>query len=385
MMVVVSIVIGVAIGLAAGVPLGRWRRAGHVGRHGNSQPAERSPALETEEMAVRLSEAVEYLEVGIVLASESGKVIYRNARGSALVGTHGGLLVEDELISALAEACTGERSERLVELHGPPKLWLAITAEPVPSGVAVAMIEDVSERVRTDAMRTDFVTNISHELKTPVGAIAVLAEALADERDPEVLSRLADHLVDESHRAVSTIDDLLRLSQIEAAGPSGSAVDLSEVVRTVVETANHRAAISDAGQRVELKMAATSGAIVIRGDQRQLVSAIGNLVENAVKYSHEGDLVEVRIQLNGDAVEVLVIDQGVGIPARDLDRIFERFYRVDKARSRDTGGTGLGLAIVRHVATNHGGEVRVSSQEGAGSTFVLCLPADLHIEDGPLK
>ncbi|RLE26575.1 MAG: two-component sensor histidine kinase, partial [Actinobacteria bacterium] len=210
---------------------------------------------------------------------------------------------------------------------------------PVPNGIAVAMIEDVSERMRTDAMRSDFVANISHELKTPVGAIAVLAEALADERDPEVLSRLGEHLVEESHRAVSTIDDLLRLSQIESAGPSGSVVDLSEVVRTVVDTSTHRAVMSDTGQRVEVKMIGASGAVAIRGDERQLASALGNLVENAVKYSHEGDLVEVRMQVDEDAVEVLVVDQGVGIPAHDLDRIFERFYRVDKARSRDTGGT----------------------------------------------
>jgi len=382
MVVAVSVVIGIAVGLMSGAPIGRRWRTRAASRRGRAAHSEQSSIPEFEEVAVLLNEAVDHLEIGIVMAADTGKVIYRNARGSVLAGTHAGLLVEDELTSALTEARQGQRSQRLVELHGPPKLWLAISAEPVPEGVAVAMIEDVSERMRTDAMRSDFVTNISHELKTPVGAIAVLAEAIADESDPEVVRRLAAHLVEESHRGVSTIDDLLKLSQIESAGPSDAVVDLAAVVQTVMQTATHRAEISSVGQRVEVKMCGMPRSIKIRGDERQLVSALGNLVENAVKYSHDGDLVEVRTQVDEVAVEVIVVDQGVGIPTRDLDRIFERFYRVDKARSRDTGGTGLGLAIVRHVATNHGGEVLVSSQEGEGSTFVFRLPAHLIIDEG---
>ena len=238
---------------------------------------------------------------------------------------------------------------------------------------AVVTIQDVSERVRTDAMRTDFVTNISHELKTPVGAVAVLAEALIDETDPEIVERLAAHLVEESHRAVRTIDDLFKLSQIESARPGDTVVDLTNVVQTAIS----RGRVVDGGRGVEVSTFDGPGPILIRGDERQLVSAVGNLVENAVKYSRAGDVVQVRTRVDDTAVEVMVADQGIGIPSRDLDRIFERFYRVDKARSRETGGTGLGLSIVRHVATNHGGEVLVSSQEGEGSTFVLRLPASL--------
>jgi two-component system, OmpR family, sensor histidine kinase SenX3 len=231
--------------------------------------------------------------------------------------------------------------------------------------------------MRTDAMRTDFVTNISHELKTPVGAVAVLAEALIDEDDPEIVRRLADHLVDESHRAVRTIDDLLKLSQIESTGAGDTAVDLLAVVRTAIA----RGRAVDAGRGVQISALEMPDELWIGGDERQLVSAVGNLVENAVKYSFPGDAVQVRMRVDDVAVEVMVADQGVGIPSRDLDRIFERFYRVDKARSRETGGTGLGLSIVRHVATNHGGEVLVSSQEGEGSTFVLRLPASLILRD----
>ncbi len=374
----IALAVGIAIGSAATLLVSRHRRERVISsRDGSRLGSDRS----VEELAVLLREAVDHLEIGVVVVSASGEVIYRNAKGSALAGTHAGLLVDDDLTSALTDARQGRRSQRLVELHGPPKLWLAISAEPVPNGAAVALVEDVSERMRTDSMRSDFVANISHELKTPVGAIAVLADAVSDERDSEVVSRLADHLVEESHRAVSTIDDLLRLSQIESAGPGSDVVDVTAVVQQVVRTATRRAEFSDAGEVVEVRSCNTGAPITIRADQGQLVSAIGNLVDNAVKYSHDGGLVKVQTQLDANCVEIIVSDSGVGIPAPDLDRIFERFYRVDKARSRDTGGTGLGLSIVRHVATNHGGEVRASSLEGEGSTFVLSLPARLLIDE----
>jgi two-component system sensor histidine kinase SenX3 len=300
-------------------------------------------------------------------------VVYRNAAAQSTRGTHVGLVLDDHLARILAETRTGTQVRRVVELHGPPRSWLEVAADPIPDGGAVATIRDVSERMRTDAMRTDFVTNISHELKTPVGAVAVLAEALMDESDPEIVHRLADHLVEESHRAVRTIDDLLRLSQIESTRPGDSAVDLISIVRAAIG----RGRSVDAGRGVQITVLDMPDELWIRGDELQLQSAIGNLVENAVKYSHPGDVVQLRTRADDVAVEVMVADQGVGIPSRDLDRIFERFYRVDKARSRDTGGSGLGLSIVRHVATNHGGEVLVSSHEGEGSTFVLRLPASL--------
>jgi two-component system sensor histidine kinase SenX3 len=222
-----------------------------------------------------------------------------------------------------------------------------------------------------DAVRTDFVANISHELKTPVGALAVLAEALAGETDPATIERIAGRMLEEAHRAARTIDDLLELSRIELGG---------EITRDGVESASViRAAIARVGEiaerrRITIDWLDADESTTLTGDPRQLASAVGNLVENAVKYSHDGGVVQIRSRVAGPWVEFMVTDQGVGIPARDLDRIFERFYRVDKSRGRDTGGTGLGLAIVRHVATNHGGEVQVSSREGEGSTFVLRIP-----------
>jgi two-component system sensor histidine kinase SenX3 len=365
--------LAVAIGVIAGIAVGLTPYLLHRRRDvGAAVPAVAEPdrAGEVESL---LGAAVDQLEIGVVVATAADRSAYRNVAAQAFRGTHIGLLVDANVDGILAEAQAGRPATRLVELHGPPKTWLAITARPTPGGGAVATIQDMSERVRTDAMRTDFVTNISHELKTPVGAVAVLAEALIDETDPEIVERLAAHLVEESHRAVRTIDDLLKLSEIESARPGDTVVDLT----AVVETAISRGRAVDGGRGVEVSTIDGPGRILIRGDERQLVSAVGNLVENAVKYSQSGDVVQVRTRVDDNAVEVMVADQGIGIPARDLDRIFERFYRVDKARSRETGGTGLGLSIVRHVATNHGGEVLVSSQEGEGSTFVLRLPADL--------
>ena len=363
----VALVIGVVVG--AGITWWWGRRR----RHDVDAVTAADPDPDDHEMSTWLREAVEHLEIGVLMVGDSGDVLYRNAAAALYRGTHVGLLLEDHVAAAVAATRDRASIVDVVELQGPPKLWLEISADAVPSGGAVVTIRNVTDRVRTDAMRSDFVTNISHELKTPVGAVAVLAEALIDEDDPDVVHRLSERLVDEAHRAVRTIDDLLKLSEIESTRPGDDVVDLAKVVRTAIG----RGRAIDGGRGIEITALDVPEGLLVRGDERQLVSAVGNLVENAVKYSHAGGAVQVRTRVDGNAVEVMVADQGIGIPARDLDRVFERFYRVDKARSRETGGTGLGLAIVRHVATNHGGEVLVSSQEGEGSTFVLRLPASL--------
>ena len=370
------------IALAIGVGLGVLVTRSVISR----RPVVAPPAAPVSEVTRRddevvrlLGEAVNHLEIGVLIASPSGAMVYSNKAAKAFAGTHVGLLLDEHLTSILTETRTGEQALRVVELHGPPRSWLEIAADPMPDGGAVTTIRDVSERMRTDAMRTDFVTNISHELKTPVGAVAVLAEALIDEVDPAVVHRLSDHLVEEAHRAVRTIDDLLKLSEIESTRPGDQLVDLASILQAAIG----RGRVVDNGRGIEITSLDGLEGLLLRGDERQLASAVGNLVENAVKYSHAGGVVQVRTRLDDTALEVMVADQGIGIPTRDLDRVFERFYRVDKARSRETGGTGLGLAIVRHVATNHGGEVLVSSQEGEGSTFVLRLPASLVVAVDP--
>jgi two-component system sensor histidine kinase SenX3 len=243
---------------------------------------------------------------------------------------------------------------------------LLIRGIPLAKGGGLAVIDDLSDRARVDAVRTDFVSNISHELKTPVGALAILAEALADSDDIEVNRHLALKMVEEAHRASGTIDDLLELSRIELGGPGDREdVSLSAVVGEAA--ARHRLIADTVGVELQVKCISPES---VQGDRLQLVSAVSNLIDNAVKYSNKGGIVTVSAHEVNGCVEIEVADTGIGIPARDLDRVFERFYRVDRARSRTTGGTGLGLAIVRHVATNHGGDVTVRSREGEGSSFL---------------
>jgi two-component system sensor histidine kinase SenX3 len=236
----------------------------------------------------------------------------------------------------------------------------------------VAVLDDVSDRRRLEAVRRDFVANVSHELKTPVGALCLLAETLLAENDPNVSQRLAGRIQAESLRVNRIIEDLLDLSRIEAEEhpprePLRASLIMAEAVERVRSAADQR--------HVKILVEEPEPPVTLMGDRRQLVAALNGLLENAVKYSDEGSSVEVFGRADGGWVELVVRDQGIGIPSSDLERIFERFYRVDHGRSRQTGGTGLGLSIVRHVVNNHHGLVHVESREGEGSTFTLRLPA----------
>jgi two-component system sensor histidine kinase SenX3 len=323
------------------------------------------------------ADLVDELPLGVVVAGPDRAITYRNAAATVISGTHVGVLVEEAIERHVAAGQAGNGSDEVLEMFGPPKSVLALLARPTPDGGAVVFIEDISEQRRIEHARTDFVANISHELKTPVGALYVLAETLEDESDPEIVRRLVHRMMDEAQRASRTIDDLIELSRIELErAREVESVMVNDVLRRAVdrvtEIAAHRSVrVSTVGAVGDDPPADT---LSVDGDHRQLVSAVGNLVENAVKYSRPGGLVQVRTKLDGDWLEIVVVDEGVGIPQRDLHRVFERFYRVDPARSRDTGGTGLGLSIVRHVATNHHGQVTVASVEGEGSTFTLRLP-----------
>lgn len=319
--------------------------------------------------AARLREVLDAVPVGLVLADPRGVPILHTP--TARFGGHADVLVGEALEAILSAAVAGEATQRRLDLVGPPPRVLQVRGIPLGSGGALAVIDDLTERTRLDSVRTDFVANISHELKTPVGALAVLAEAVADHDDPDVMRGLAERMVMEAHRASSTIDDLLELSRIELGGQAArEVVDVGMVVAEAV----HRAALAAERRGITIRIDDPHPPKAM-GDSRQLVSALANLLDNAVKYSDDGGTVSVGVAAADGWVELAVADRGIGIPTRDLDRIFERFYRVDRARSRETGGTGLGLAIVRHVATNHGGDVRVQSHEGEGSTFTLRVPA----------
>ena len=323
----------------------------------------------------RLRAAIEALPHAVVVCDAGGGVVLRNRRSHDVDGgRHAGALVE-RAVEEVVAAGGGVRSVvKTLELHGPPPRTLEVTGTPMGPGDGplgtVVLVDDVSELRRLEAVRRDFVANVSHELRTPVGAMGVLAETLADEADPEVMRRLASRITNEAERAGRLIDGLLDLSRIEAGGAGEpAALQLAAVVAAAVER------VEPLAQQVGVDLVSRPGPAAVRGDEHQLVSAVVNLLENAVKYSDPGSAVVVEISAAGGWVDVVVRDRGIGIPAKDLERIFERFYRVDRARSRETGGTGLGLSIVRHVATNHGGEVLVESQEGLGSTFTLRLPA----------
>jgi two-component system sensor histidine kinase SenX3 len=233
-------------------------------------------------------------------------------------------------------------------------------------------VHDTSEVHRVDNVRRDFVANVSHELKTPIGALELLAETLAAEDDPDVARPLVERLAQEAQRLGRIVDDLLDLSLIETQDAvQAETLALDALVDEAVDRLRPSAMVSGIGLQVHH---GAEGAL-IDCDRRQVVSAIVNLLDNAVKYSEPDKVVVVETERgDGDDVVLAVSDHGIGVPTRDLERIFERFYRVDQARSRDTGGTGLGLAIVRHVAQAHGGDVSVDSVEGEGSTFRLRLP-----------
>jgi two-component system, OmpR family, sensor histidine kinase SenX3 len=337
-------------------------------------------AVDAERRRVNLMErAVRTVPEGLVLTDAQGEEVFRNDVAAEFAGSrHGDALVEaavrDLVTEAVRDGLTGSRT---LDLYGPPRRAMVVTARPVladgePVG-GLALIADMTERRRLEAVRRDFVANISHELKTPVGALSLLAETLLTEDDPQVTRRLAERMLSEATRLANTIEDLLVLSRIESEDPSDREVEVVPVHRVVSEAVNRiRPAAESMG--INFDVASPEPHLGVEGDRRQIVSALYNLLDNAVKYSDPGSEVAVRVIDDGHDLQIAVQDHGIGIPAKDIERVFERFYRVDLARSRQTGGTGLGLSIVRHVMANHGGEVTVESRLGEGSTFVLRLP-----------
>jgi two-component system sensor histidine kinase SenX3 len=247
-----------------------------------------------------------------------------------------------------------------------------IRAAALTPTLALVLVEDLSEARRLDAVRRDFVANVSHELKTPVGALSLLAEAVQSASDdPEAVQRFSARMQIESQRLSNLVNDLVDLSRLQSGDPLKSS-EVVEIDRVVSEAVDATKLLASA-REIDVVVGEQSLTHVL-GDESQLVTALRNLIMNAVVYSPAHTRVGVVARRVGDVVEVSVTDQGIGIPADEQSRIFERFYRVDPARSRVTGGTGLGLAIVKHVCVNHGGECTVWSVEGEGSTFTLRFP-----------
>jgi len=313
-----------------------------------------------------------------IVTAPDGAVLRASSRALALgLVNRSALTVPD--ISRLVERVgeDGNAREQEMRVRRPPLgrglLELRVRVAALGTGVLLILIDDLAEERRVDAVRRDFVANVSHELKTPVGALSLLAETvLSAADDPEQVRHFAERMQMEASRLASLIQDVIDLSRLQSDDPMTRAevVEVDELVTRALEEVRTLAVSRD----IEVVRSEDSG-VEIYGDRGQLLTAVRNLVTNAIVYSPMGTRVAVSARMNEGIAEITVKDQGIGIPSHDLDRIFERFYRVDQARSRSTGGTGLGLAIVKHVCQNHGGECTVWSEVGTGSTFTLRLPA----------
>jgi two-component system sensor histidine kinase SenX3 len=359
-------VVAAVVGLLAGVALGSRRtRTTSAAESQTPGPSARA-ILEALPVAVLVVDVAEEVLVGNRAARELGLV--NDGVLAALPQLR--QLVRDTRVHA--RRYDEELSSPLVRPGRSPAVYRARLA-PIGDGTVAVLLEDVTDARRLEDVRRDFVANVSHELKTPAAALGLLSEALADAaEDPVAVRSFAVRTQREASRLGNLVQDLVALSRLEGAEaqPEHQLVRLDRAMAEAVD----RVRTSAQARHIDLVRSGDHG-IQILGTESQLTTALGNLLENAVNYSPDKARVVIGARLQGDVVEVNVVDEGIGIAAKDLDRVFERFYRSDPARSRATGGTGLGLAIVKHVANNHGGSVSVRSTEGYGSTFTLRLPA----------
>ena len=375
-MEIVAVAAALVVGAVAGVLVG-FRL---IGRRAAVPPAVPPPAPTPTVEPVPPTLARRVLEVigsAAVVLDPADEVVLANPAARRMGVVRGGRVVVDDL-RRLARAARrdGEARHAVVDTRGrlgrEPIAVSARVAPLVESGYVALLLDDLTENRRLEAVRRDFVANVSHELKTPVGALTLLAEAVQDAADdPEAIRRFAGRMQHEGTRLGRLVAELIELSRLQGAEPlpSPAVVDVDEIVAEAVDRT--RLAAESAGIIV---VSGGQRRLAVRGNEAQLVTALVNLVDNAIAYSPEGTRVAVGTRGRDGYVEISVSDQGIGIAERDLERVFERFYRSDPARSRATGGTGLGLAIVKHIATNHGGGVSVWSVEGSGSTFTMRLP-----------
>ena len=319
----------------------------------------------------QMLKAFDLLPIGVVISRGPNGELLRNRIAVEMTGVrHVDILVDEAVVALVKETIEIGEQNKSMQVAGPPDRFFQLQSQRLNDDGVVVTIEDTTDRVRIDTVRTDFVANLSHELKTPIGGIAALGDTMMDETDPVVMKQLAERIVRESFRMAGIVNVLLDLSRIEfGRSTEWERIELNGVIKEVVALAQDSAR----HHKVELVMSGNF-AVEVFGDRSQLVSAFSNLVENAIKYSDVDRLVEIIGDVRVDDLTVAVVDQGLGIAPKDHERIFERFYRVDRARSRSTGGTGLGLSIVRHVVDNHGGKIEVKSNEGEGATFTVVLP-----------
>jgi len=364
-------VLALVVGIAAGARLA-------------PRVVERRQRVATESAGITVSQMLQrivtLMPLGAAVVDNHRDVVYLNERAKEL-GLVRDRQLDDQAWRAAQQALSGEdvefdlsRGKRTatgrsgVSVHG----YARLLSNEDPR-FAVVFVHDQSDYVRMEAARRDFVANVSHELKTPVGAMALLAEAiLASAEDSETVRRFAEKVLIEANRLGDMVAELIELSRLQGAERLPNVTDVN--VDTIVSEAISRHKVAADTADIEVRTDAPSGLQVL-GDQTLLVTALANLVSNAIAYSPRGSLVSISRRRRGDSIEIAVTDRGIGIALEDQERVFERFFRGDKARSRATGGSGLGLAIVKHVAANHNGSIGVWSKPGTGSTFTLSIPA----------
>ncbi len=360
--------------LFAGMLYGR--KSSYAGRTDRSKSTGRNEVAPRVDLVAKVVDdqvlkAFDLLPIGVAISRTPNGDLLRNRIATEMTGVrHVDILVDEAVVALVKETIEIGEQNKSMQVAGPPDRFFQLHSQRLNDDGVVVTIEDTTERVRIDTVRTDFVANLSHELKTPIGGIAALGDTMVDETDPAVMKQLADRIVRESFRMAGIVNDLLDLSRIEfGRSTEWEHIEMTGVIKEVVALSHDNAL----RHKVEL---VTSGnfAAEVFGDRSQLVSAFSNIVENAIKYSDEDQLVNIIGNVGADDMSIAVVDQGLGIAPKDHERIFERFYRVDRARSRSTGGTGLGLSIVRHVVDNHGGKIEVKSNEGEGATFTVVLP-----------
>jgi two-component system sensor histidine kinase SenX3 len=324
-----------------------------------------------------VEEVIDALDSAGIVVDPSNNVVSASRGALAFGLVWDDALVHEELIELVNHVRrSGETlSDEVLLSRTPfsePNLHLRVRVALLGARYVLLLAEDRTEAHRLDEVRRDFIANISHELKTPIGAVGLLAEALSQAADdPLQVTRFAKRLSVEAERLARITQEIIELSRLQAAEAVSSPqlVDVDDVVALAIDENQFTAET----HQITVVGGGTKG-LEVYGDARLLVVAVHNLIANAIQYSPEGSRVGVGVRHHDGAVEIAVTDQGVGIPEDERERVFERFYRVDPARSRNTGGTGLGLAIVKHVAQNHGGDVRLWSQPGRGSTFTIRLP-----------
>ncbi|NYJ02798.1 two-component system sensor histidine kinase SenX3 [Nocardioides thalensis] len=347
--------------------------------HISDRQQHRQPATEEPRLPAGVATVLSVLRSSAVVVDDHDVVVKASAPAFAMGFVRGTSLVSDklgELVQEVRRDGQIRETELIVPRQNGPARHVTARVAPIGPRLVLALVEDRTRERRIEEVRRDFVANVSHELKTPVGAIRLLAEAVHDAADdPEAVQRFADRMLTESDRLTHLVQQVIELSRLQGDEPveSPDPLDIEHIIGVAIDTSS-----IDADAKAIQVVAETEPGLAVLGSEEQVTAAVANLVANAVAYSEPSSKVLVRARSVEGFVEISVVDQGIGIPSDEIDRIFERFYRVDPARHRSTGGTGLGLSIVKHVAATHGGDVRVWSVEGQGSTFTLSLPQHQH-------